>query len=192
MDSLSMDLITKLVILATAIVGLYKAATFSREKSGAFESAANGTQKMSRSKSSFSALFELVGVLLFMLAFPAFIWGFSWITRNIASNSSLQSHNIAAASLPLSSNLTAAELAYVAANNIQDSYARTASLTEVVGFVLKEKDFKIAILAATAIPDNYAQSNQLKLVISAIQQSTMPNSALQGAQRDKTVTPPLN
>lgn len=190
MDSLSMDLITKLVILATAIVGLYKAATFSLGKSRSLENAANDTQKKSRSKSSFSALFELVGVLLFMLAFPAFIWGFSWITRNIASNSSVQSHKIAAASLPLSSNLSADELAYVAANNIPDIYAKTASLTEVVGFALKEKDFRIAILAATAIPNTYAQTNQLKLVVSAIQQSTMPNSALKAEQRDKTVPRP--
>lgn len=189
MDSLSMDLITKLVILATAIVGLYKAATFSRDKSGKLESTANSDEKKSRSISTFPALFELVGVLLFMLAFPAFIWGFSWITRNIASSSSAQSHNIAVASAPLSANPSPVELAYVAASSIPNTQEKTASLTEVVGFALKEKEFKTAILAATAIPNTYAQTDQLKLVVSAIQQAAVPNTAGQGL-RDKPALRP--
>jgi hypothetical protein len=185
-----MDLITKIVILATAIVGLYKAATFSRGKPDASDSTTETTTKKSRAPSSFSALFELVGVLLFMLAFPAFIWGFSWITRNIAGSSSAPSQHTAVASVSISAATTPSELAYVAADSIPNTYEKTAALSEVVALAMKAGEFKTAIAAATAIPNTNVQTEQLKLVLKAIQSAAVPNTSFQGTLRDKAAQRP--
>jgi hypothetical protein len=185
-----MDLITKIVILATAVVGLYKAATFSRGKSDGSDDTSETPNKKPRTPSSFSDLFELLGVLLFMLTFPAFIWGFSWITRNIASNSAVQTQHNAIASISVTAASTPSELAYVAADSIPNAHEKTSVLTEVVALALKAGEFKTAISAATAIPNTNVKTEQLKLVVKAIQAAAVPNTSFQGTPRDKAALRP--
>lgn len=172
---MDLELITKLVILATAIVGLYKAATFNRQKR---QSGGAEMGKPSESLGTFSAFFDLIGLFLFMLAFPAFIWAFSWITGNIGKASSRSGASDTAQIVTISDTGSPTEIAYIAAVNIPGSSGRTEALIKVVAFALEKKDFKTATLAANAIPGSSAKTEQLQKVVDAIQaqasQATKP------------------
>lgn len=170
-----MDLVTKVVILATALVGLYKAATFGRGKRPSPTDSEKSSQGSSHTPSSFTALFELVGLLLFMLAFPAFIWAFSWITKSMSSSSSTNTVLEPVAAIALDTATSPAELAYVAASSISNTHERTGALKGVVAFAVKRGEFKTAIVAAVAIPSTYDQAEQLKVVADALQSSSAPN-----------------
>ena len=92
-----MEVLTKLIVLATAVIGLYKAATFGRERpSGAVGSG------------SFAPLLQMGGMLLFVLAVPAFLWAFSWIMSNMPGvrDNNVESHDVvpAIADLPKDAN----------------------------------------------------------------------------------------
>lgn len=167
-----MDLVTKVVILATALVGLYKAATFGKGKPPSPSESDESPKAASRSPSTFSALFELVGVLLFMLAFPAFIWAFSWITKSMSGGSSASAPQKPLAVISIDTATTPAELAYVAAAAISNTRDRTTALKAVVDFALGRGEFKTAITAAAAIPNSHDQAGQLTLVAQALRSAT--------------------
>jgi hypothetical protein len=175
MDALSMDLVTKVVILATALVGLYKAATFGKGKPPSTTESDESPQTGRRVPSTFSALFELVGMLLFMLAFPAFIWAFSLITKSMSGSSSTSPAQKPAVAISIDSATSPAELAYVAANAISNTHDRTTALKGVVDFALKRGEFKTAITAAAAIPNSYDQAAQLTLVAQALRSPPPPS-----------------
>ncbi|MFA6189717.1 MAG: hypothetical protein WC680_10620 [Sulfuricurvum sp.] len=176
------ELVTQIVILATALVGLYKAATFHREKAVT----TNGEpSKAKKNESTFSALFDLVGVLLFMLAFPAFIWAFSWITSNMASSSSSKQEYKIAIPFTVNSESTASELMYASALKIPNTISCGESLTKVVTHSLANKEYRVAILAASAIPNTITRGEQLERIVDEINKiqinssKNAPNKALQ-------------
>ena len=178
---MSTELITQLIILATAIVGLYKAATYKPAhdpgvptKSGEPGPVAN----------VFAGLLSFVGVFAFMLAMPAFIWAFTWITGNI--NKTSDSSDAVQYSIPytVSSNPNKFELMLSAASNIPNSYTRGNALVKVVESALQNKDYKIAIIAASSIPNSYTKGVQLEKVLNEINKEVeaenerKPNKAL--------------
>ncbi|WP_167631981.1 hypothetical protein [Mariprofundus ferrooxydans] len=176
------ELVTQIIILATALVGLYKAATFHRGKSVT----TNGEpSKAKENESTFSALFDLVGVLLFMLAFPAFIWAFSWITSNMTSSSSSEQEYEIAIPFTVNSESTTSELMYVSALRIPNIISRGESLTKVVTHSLANKEYRVAILAASAIPNIFTRGKQLERIVDEINKTQIssskdaPNKALQ-------------
>jgi hypothetical protein len=178
---MSTELITQLIILATAIVGLYKAATY--KPAGNTEAASNNHEPGPVAK-VFAGLLSFVGIFAFMLAMPAFIWAFTWITGNI--NKSSESDSVIQYSIPyeISSNPSKQELMLAAASNIPNSYSRGEALTKVVDNALQNKEYRIAIIAASAIPNSYTKGTQLEKVLNEInkqqiaENKQMPNKAL--------------
>ncbi len=153
-----MDLVTKIVILATALVGLYKAATFGHEHSKSQSQNGHGDKK----NSVFSAFFELVGVLLFMFAFPAFIWGFAWITSSIPKSISKTTAAVPAIRLEIKDSASEDDFILAVASNIPDEYRRSNMLEAIVKDKMKIGDYKFAARAASLITDEYRKSNQLE------------------------------
>jgi hypothetical protein len=153
-----MELLTKLIILATAIVGLYKAATFDRAQSGA------------RSGSGPLAPFiHFAGILLFMLAFPAFIWGFQWLVSSMPLSHTSTAPRELVPKLPeIPKEATNADVLLAAAGGLPYSQSQSAALSSVVSYALSEHDYKTAVRAALMIPYSSDQERELQKVIKAM------------------------
>ncbi|HGS5148059.1 TPA: hypothetical protein ACMDT9_003956 [Vibrio parahaemolyticus] len=168
-----MELVTQIVILATALVGLYKAATFhSAQKEG------DGNQVDGKFSipSTFAALFELVGILLFMLAFPAFIWAFSWVVGNVGNGFSPGSSAIENTEIVLTKDSSDAEMMFVAAIALSSSSQKNSALVKVVDFAVAQKDYSVAIMAANEMSSSSRVNENLEKIITSI-------AAQEGARR---------
>ena len=175
-----MELVTQIVILATALVGLYKAATFHRSTPA--EPKEEG-EKMSY-KLPFSDFFDLIGIFLFMLAFPAFIWAFSWITTSTPKAiSSSESVEIVQPQFEIGSNPSEEELLLVAASSIPSTHTKNEALEKIVSFALQNKNYKVAVSAAATIPSTHTKNEQLKRIVDAIinnsKEKKKPNNKIQ-------------
>lgn len=178
---MSTELVTQLIILATALVGLYKAATFRPAKTEDSHSSESGA---SHSGSSIAEMLEpllgFVGYFGFMLAFPAFIWAFSWITSNMPSSSDRQDEVVYSIPYEASDNPSKAELMFIAANSISYSSSKGDALEAVVAYALKNNNEKIAILAASSIPHSSRSREQLEKIVQHISsEATEPNKSMQ-------------
>ncbi|OOE84587.1 hypothetical protein BZG73_09980 [Salinivibrio siamensis] len=175
------ELVTQLIILATALVGLYKAATFRPAKTEESPSSEGGT---TRSGGSITEILEpmigFVGYFGFMLAFPAFIWAFSWITSNMPSPSDRQDEVVFSIPYEVSDTPSKAELMFIAANSISYSSSKGEALEAVVAYALKNNNEKIAILAASSIPYSSRSREQLEKIVKHIAtDTTEPNKSMQ-------------
>ncbi len=169
---MSTELITQLIILATAVVGLYKAATYKPA-----EPENSGANEPGPVSEAFAGLISFFGVFAFMLAMPAFIWVFTWITGNIGfSRSSEPSVQYEIAYKP-SENPSKIELMLIAASQIPYESSRSQALEIVSDQALAIGDFKIATVAASAIPYESSRGNQLREIVDKL--SEMPNKSMQ-------------
>ena len=154
------ELVTQLVILATAVVGLYKAATFRhRPAKGAEASIATGK------KSFLSDFWDLGGVLLFMLAFPAFIWLFMKIMLNMSVDLD-KSEPPTFVSVPKAA--SELEMQMIAAANVPNENQRGEALKVGVESALSQSDYRIAISAAGAIPNENTKGDELQKIVETL------------------------
>lgn len=163
----STELITKIVILATAVVGLYKAATV-KEKKIEVDTEGQAKKSAKGGESMFAPLYGLAGVMLFMLAFPAFVYAFTWITSQVPKAIRSPSNVVETAAPSLQSSASTIELSYIAASRIPGERDRGEALAKVATAAVKAKDFKNAIMAASGIPNERDRGEQLKRIVDAI------------------------
>lgn len=165
-----MELITKIIILATAVVGLYKASTFHRGKPTQVR------QEGQKKASSFSDFFELIGVFLFMLAFPAFLYAFMWIMSSLPNAISSSSNTNEFPIIEISKNSPISEVMLTAALNITNSYTRDKQLQSIIKFAISNKDYVTALKAAASISSSVKKDQELEKIIKAVSSEETPNS----------------
>ncbi|MBE1274614.1 hypothetical protein [Enterovibrio baiacu] len=173
---MSTELVTQLIILATALVGLYKAATF---KSA--ESSSDGKAEPSPVSEAVAGLLNFVGIFAFMLAMPAFIWAFTAITSNIGSSSSRSEAVQYTIPYEVSKTPTQTELMLIAASQIPYDSPRGSALEKVSDFAIKAGDYKVAVLAASSIPYESTRGSQLEKVVASIEKQAgekLPNKKI--------------
>jgi flagellar basal body-associated protein FliL len=176
------ELITQLIILATAIVGLYKAATFHRTKP---ERENEGGEKQKKT-GLFSDLFDLIGILLFMLAFPAFIYAFMWIMSSLPHSISSSSSTEDFPKIEISKESTTGEVMLAAALNITNSQARNEQLQGIITYAMSNNDYQTALRAASAISSSYTKNEELEKIIKELAsrkevgvKENLPNNKIQ-------------
>jgi hypothetical protein len=174
---MSTELVIQLIILATALVGLYKAATF---KSA--ESSSDGKGEPSPVSEAVAGLLNFVGIFAFMLAMPAFIWAFTAITSNIGTSSSSSRSEAVQYTIPyeVSKTPSQTELMLIAASQIPYDSSRGSALEKVSNFAIKTGDYKIAVLAASSIPYESSRGSQLEKVVESIEKQAgekLPNKS---------------
>lgn len=163
---MDMELISNVIILATALVGLYMALKSMHNKSVKNEA---GTDVMNGNNDSiFKPLLNMAGIFIFMLAFPAFIWAYTSIIQNMSSSSETEEKTEIVIPFELRDEKAGLELMFVAANNIPNTNTRGKALSKVVGFSLAENNFKMATIAASAIPNTSVKGEQLNRVVEAM------------------------
>lgn len=165
---MSTELVTQLVILATAVVGLYKAATYKPVETARGEKGGEpGPVSV-----IFAGLLSYVGVFGFMLVMPAFIWAFTAITSNIGTSAKKAPEVTYSIPHQVSSKPSTAELLLVAASHIPYDADRRDALVKVVDYSLTHGEEKIAVLSAAAIPYYDARRDELNKVVEVL--ASMP------------------
>ena len=157
-----MELVTQIVILATAIVGLYKAVTFHHSKP---EPAQQIEGQEPKSTSAFSDFFDLIGIFLFMLAFPAFLYAFMWIMSSLPNAMSSSSNTKEIPTVEISAASTSSEVMLVAALNITSNHNRNEQLKKTIIYAMSNQDYKTALLAASSISSTYVKNEELEKII---------------------------
>jgi len=185
---MSTEFLTQLVILATAVVGLYKAATYTpgRSKSGnEHTKSSNGGDESGSGSSTVADIFEglvsFIGIFAFMLVMPAFIWAFVWITSNIGGSSSSKESAQYKLNYEVPTEPSNIEMMLISASQIPYESARGEALKGVSDFALKQGEIEVATAAAVAIPYESARGKQLQQVISHVKSmppTVTPNKAL--------------
>jgi hypothetical protein len=173
---MSTELVIQLIILATALVGLYKAATYKSAEGSSDDKA--GTSPVSE---AVAGLLNFVGIFAFMLAMPAFIWAFTTITGNIGSSSSRSEAVQYSIPYEVSKEPSKTELMLVAASQIPYDATRGSELEKVSNFAIKAGDYKVAVLAAASIPYEASRGNQLAKVVESIEKQSsvkLPNKKI--------------
>jgi len=174
----STELVTQLIILATALVGLYKAATFRPGSRGETNSSASRDDRSGNGITAMlTPLLGFVGYFGFLLAFPLFIWAFTWITGNIGSSSSSAPASQYELAYEAPENPTNIEIMLISASQIPNEYSRGQALEIVSDLALSEGDLRIATVAASAIPNEYSRGNQLQNIVDILKK--MPDKSMQ-------------
>ncbi|MEZ8257407.1 hypothetical protein BCU92_02570 [Vibrio cyclitrophicus] len=169
---MSTELITQLIILATAVVGLYKAATYKPADPEHI-----GSNEPGPVSAAFAGLISFLGIFAFMLAMPAFIWAFTWITGNIGSSHSSEPTVQYEIAYKPSENPSNIELMLIAASQIPYESSRGQALEIVSDRALSEGNFRIATVAASAIPYESSRGSQLREIVDKL--SEIPNKLMQ-------------
>ena len=161
------ELVTQLIILATAIVGLYKAATYKPEGSTGQKATDGEPHPLA---DLLTGLLSFAGVFAFMLIMPAFIWAFTAITSNIGKSSDDNAALTPQYSVPfkIAENPSDLELMLVAASQIPYENSRGSALNEVVEKSLSKCEINIALAAAIAVPYENSRGSTLKKVMETI------------------------
>lgn len=157
-----MELVTQIVILATAMVGLYKAVTFHHNKPKPAQPVEGQEQKAT---STFSDFFDLIGIFLFMLAFPAFLYAFMWIMSSLPNAMSSSSNSEEIPIVKISAKSTSSEVMLAAALNITSSHNRNEQLKKTISYAMANKDYSTALVAASSISSTYVKNEELEKII---------------------------
>ncbi|MGE0252861.1 MAG: hypothetical protein AB7O99_09005 [Dongiaceae bacterium] len=176
-----MDLLTQLIILATALVGLYKAATFHRSRS---EGDSDSKALKPKLPGMFSDLLEFGGVFLFMLAFPAFLWAFMAIMTGMQKT--LKKEPIAQAKevVQLSEGASIEEIRLAAAGAMSNSISRDDELQKIISEALAACNFTYAVKAASMISNSIEKDEELAKIVQVSPKAqcnaaSAPNNSLQ-------------
>jgi hypothetical protein len=165
------ELITQLIILATAVVGLYKAATYKPMTTDN-----SSLQEPGPVSEALAGLISFFGIFAFMLAMPAFIWAFTWITGNIGSTKPedpVVQYEIVYKSSADPSNI---EIMLSAASQIPYESARGKALEIVSERAISEGNFRIATISAAAIPYESSRGNQLRKIVDRLNDLTITSN----------------
>jgi hypothetical protein len=157
-----MELVTQIVILATAIVGLYKAVTFHHNKPEPIQSIEGEEAKTTN---SFSDFFDLIGIFLFMLAFPAFLYAFMWIMNSLPNAMSSSSNSQEIPIVEIRATSTSSEVMLAAALNITSSHNRNEQLKKTINHAMSNKDYSTALTAASSISSSFVKNEELEKII---------------------------
>lgn len=161
------DLLTKIVLLAIALIGLYKASKY-RSGSDASEGASPKV-KGSDDDSIWSFFVEFSGYFALVLVPMGFMFLFQFgIVKLTELHETVSPEDQSIPELHLDPDSTELEIMLAAAIRVKSSVRKGQRLTEVVTKALEEGDFEVAIRAASAIPSNVTSDQQLKRVMDAI------------------------
>lgn len=175
------ELVTQIVILLTALVGLYKAATYHPPDSK--KSDAEDGKKERMASDVFDALLSYAGIFGFMLIMPAFVWVFSAITSNIGSSSSNEEEPTPQYMIEyqVPDEPSRMDMELVAASSVPYRGERGEALAKVAERAIAACELEIAIAAAGAVPYRGERGEALEKVLSSIQdgQCDKPNHTMQ-------------
>jgi|GEM_PF-5195362 len=184
---MSTELVTQIVILLTALVGLYKAATY--RPPGIVDSDVKTGSKR-EAPAIFDALLSYAGIFGFMLIMPAFVWAFTAITSHMNSSSSKKKDPSPQYSITykVPENPSTLDLELVAASQIPYENNRGDALQKLSDRSLAACQIKLAITAALAIPYENSREDALSKVINVIHngQCEKPNKSKETDQKPAT------
>jgi hypothetical protein len=160
-----MELVAKIIVLATALVGLYKAAVFGSKRGRSQETPQDHSR---HGVGIVSDLAPLAGVFLFMLAFPLFVWAFMAIMQGMMKTTRLNAYSEATAPITLSHAASPDEVMLYAALSINGSDDKEHALEIVVEHALGNRSYRIAAQAAVQMPSTRGRSEQLTKVVNAL------------------------
>ena len=177
---MSTELVTQIVILLTALVGLYKAATYHPPSVKSAETEP-GTKR--EAPAIFDALLSYAGIFGFMLIMPAFVWAFTAITSHMNSSTSSEKRPTPQYSITyqVPENPSTLDLELVAASQIPYENSRGDALRKLTERALASCQIRLAITAATAIPYENSRGDALSKVIDVIDNGRCekPNKSMQ-------------
>ena len=169
------DLLTKIVLLAIALIGLYKAAKY-RSRSESSEGA-TPTVKKSDGDGVWALFMEFAGYFALILIPLAFMFLFQFSIRKLTELNETEPSPIQnVPELQLSSDPSDLEIMLAAAVRVRNSASKGNQLTDLVTLALEEGDFEIAIRAASAIPNSATSDRQLKRIMEAIPERDRPTA----------------
>jgi len=188
------ELITQIVILGTAIVGLYKVAKYTPRSERKESSGTNSTEKRPSSSSGllqyFEPFFGLIGVLSFMIAIPLGLWAYMWIMNNMVhvfddkpskSKTEAISPNTYDTSLK-TKNLTEKGLkSYIVlqtALQVSDFSKKDELINQSINTALKSEAYSVAIDAVSHLSSSSKQDEMLLKIINRSIESGHFDSAL--------------
>ncbi len=161
------ELVTQLIILATAVVGLYKAATYKPDGANGNKSESSEPHPLA---DLFTGLLSFAGVFAFMLIMPAFVWAFTAITNNIGSSSETEEETPQySLSYDLPADPSDLDLMLVAASQIPYRNSRGEALERLTETALSTCEIRLALASAIAIPYRNSRGDVLEKVIETIE-----------------------
>jgi len=161
MKAETIDLLTKLVLLAIAVIGLYKTWKFSGLKPRA------STDAEPRKKEP-SLLKDMLEIYSFMLVPLLFILAFSFLTKLTTSINSPDPVIAKIPELVVTEATSELELMLAAAARVNNRSTQRDELIKLVTLAIERKDFEVAIRAASNIANRSASDEQLKRVMAAV------------------------
>jgi hypothetical protein len=162
------ELVTQIVILLTALVGLYKAATYKPHAATGGDSESESEDGGNRSfPDILDALLSFAGIFGFMLLMPAFVWVFTTITSNIGTSSLAEKESVPqySTTYEIPEKPSPLQLELVAASQIPYESRRGEALEELALRALDACKLRLAIAAASAVPYKSARGETLSSVI---------------------------
>ncbi|WP_243323606.1 hypothetical protein [Geothrix sp. SG200] len=162
-------LITEIVILISAIIGVYKVATSKPEVGGV---------SMKSEKREWPDMLKMIGtyfgVYVFMFVPMIFILLMSWFTKLMntvnspsSTRPSLGSLKIEIAPDKLSDNGRLAYFLFQAGSSAGSSWERDKILSSAVDFAIQSNEFQIALAAAQSIEASSTKDEKLRTVMRA-------------------------
>ena len=160
-----MELLVQLVILATALVGLYKAVTLGPEPSKG-----RGTSRI-QSDHPFKMLLEMAGMWGTILLVPAFMLGLMWIMK---TTQSLATGNESRSSIRVVET-QASDLGYLlaAAGALRDREERETRIRDALAVALSKKDYRVALSAAGELHDREEGQEAVRKIIQYIKTNAL-------------------
>lgn len=151
-----MELAIQIVVLITALVGLYKAATF--------DTGGSGKDKRT-SDHPLGAFLEMAGVFGMILIIPLVMLAFMWITT---ASIGLVSKKPVREPVPITA--AASDAAYLlnAATSLRSYDAQDLGIKEALEMALRTRDFGVALAAADSLRDSGEREAALKRIVEKI------------------------
>jgi len=173
-------LLTEIVVFAAAAIGLYKAARYVPKKQPSSEAGTEADAKRKSPQSSvWGMLLSMAGVFGFMLLFPLFILGFTYVTSLLGKvGTTTYNTTVAAPELPSMQRPDVSQMSEVERNLYlildtatqitSDSSARNGMLTKSVDFAAANHYDSVALELANAVTnDSNLRNRNLSKVVDA-------------------------
>jgi len=176
-----LQIIAQIIILATALVGLYKVARFMPKRSSNKDPVAVASStsfgSLKRFFSHFEDFFELLGVLAFILVFPLFLWAFMWVMNNMVHvfdekqtpKASVESEYVETLKkvADISEKGSKSYIILKASEYLSSSSERNEFSKKAAEIAMQEKAFEVAILSVSGISNSREHDNMLTKIIEA-------------------------
>lgn len=169
------NLLTKIIILLTALLGLYKTVKFSPQSITDASSDNNSDSEKSELFTIFKPLLAYISVFLIMLAMPAFIYSFMYIIDAMSNigveESGHQEVKIEENLFPendfenLSNEMQKYYLQMESIINISNSNKKDDYLLKLIREIIRKDYYNLSIKAANEISNSIKRDKMLKLII---------------------------